>query len=180
RQAELRRISDESDSEIRTERIERSTGKIDDLLDAEHELQSGGHQEQNGGVKDSADQNVGNRGHRSGLRSDLELRGLDPLPEIGARRFLQIRREHRFERSKRDEVVTIIVGREALHECLLSYMILAPGALPAEAFDRKTDQSADDVVLRGPASVLRLRCRFDRRLVGSKRKIGTIGLPLRI
>ena len=59
-------------------------------------------------------------------------------------------------------------------------MVLAPGAFAAEAFDRKPFQSADDIVLRGPAAILGFGRGFDCRLVGCKCKIGAVGLPFRI
>ena len=59
RQAKRRQIRDEGDAEIGAERIERAAGEIDDLLHAEHELQAGGDQEQDGGVKHAADQDIG-------------------------------------------------------------------------------------------------------------------------
>ncbi len=53
----------EGDAEIGAERVERAAGEIDDLLHAEHELQAGGDQKQDGGVKHAADQDIGERHH---------------------------------------------------------------------------------------------------------------------
>ena len=39
------------------------------------------------------------------------------------------------KRAERDEVVLVLVGGEALHEGLVGDVVLAPGALAAEAFD---------------------------------------------
>src|SRR5262249_58491123 len=96
REAETRSKSDEGNAEIGAERVERSAGEIEDFLHAEYELQAGGDQKQHGGVEDAAEQDIGKRRHR-GWASDLELRGLDPVPEIGAGRLLQVSGEHRLE-----------------------------------------------------------------------------------
>jgi hypothetical protein len=86
READLRCVDDKRDAEIGAERIERAAGQIDDLLHAEHELQAGGDQKQNGGVKDAADENIRERSQLL----DLELGVFDPFPEIGAGRLLQV------------------------------------------------------------------------------------------
>src|SRR5260370_37845108 len=51
-------------------------------------------------------------------RSDVEFGGLDPLPEIGAGRLLQIARIHGLEAAERDEVVLVVVRGQALYESL--------------------------------------------------------------
>ena len=68
REAKLGGVGDKGDAEIRAERVERSAGQIDDLLHAEHELQAGRDQKQNGGVKHAADQDVGKPSHLSFFR----------------------------------------------------------------------------------------------------------------
>ena len=55
------RIAHEGDAEIGAQRIERAAGEIDDLLHAEHELQPGGDQKQDGGVEHAAEQDIGER-----------------------------------------------------------------------------------------------------------------------
>src|SRR4029434_7066380 len=92
---------------------------------------------------------------QSGLsKSDVELGCLDPLPEIRPRRLLQFGGIPALERPERDEVVFVVVGCEALHECLVGDMVLAPGALAAEALDRQADQRVDDMILRWPVCAL--------------------------
>src|SRR5207248_473936 len=83
---------------------------------------------------------------------DVELRGLDPLPEIRPRRLLQSGGIPAVERPERDEVVLVLVSGEALHKGLIRDVVLAPGTLAAQAFDRQADQCVDDVVLRRPAA----------------------------
>jgi hypothetical protein len=63
REPEARRGCDHRDAEIGAERVERAAGEVEDLLHAEHELQPGGRQKQDGGVKHAADQNVGECRH---------------------------------------------------------------------------------------------------------------------
>src|SRR5436309_1012226 len=111
------------------------------------------------------------------LRSDLELRGLDPVPEIRARRLLQIARIHGLEAAEGDEVVLVVVRGQALHEGLFGDVILAPGSLAAEAFDRQPCHGVDHLVLRGPAAVLGLGRVLHRRLVRGDREVGAVGLP---
>jgi len=43
---------------VRAQRVERAAGEVQDLLDAEDELQTGGDQEQHGGVEDAAEHDV--------------------------------------------------------------------------------------------------------------------------
>src|SRR5262249_56048418 len=83
-------------------------------------------------------------------RLDLELRSLDPVPEVGARRLLQIGRVHGLERAERDEIVFVVVRREALHERLLGDVIFAPGAPAAETFHRQAGHCIDYVILARP------------------------------
>src|ERR1700737_3074578 len=113
-------------------------------------------------------------------RSNLELGGLDPLPEICSRGLLQIGCKHGLEITERHKVVAIIMSGEPLHEGLLGDMVLAPRALATEAFDRKARQRIDDIVLGGPVAVLRPGRSFDRRLVGGEREIGAVRLPFRV
>src|SRR5206468_1116311 len=89
-EAHLRRIGYESDPKIGAERVKGPAGEIDDFLNAENELQSGGNQEQYRGVKHAADQDVRKSRHQRDCRSDLKLRGLDPVPKIRAGRLLQV------------------------------------------------------------------------------------------
>src|SRR5215472_7610923 len=98
-------------------------------------------------------------------RLDLELCRLDPVPEVGARRLLQIGRVHGLERAERDEVVFVVMSRQPLHEGLLGDVILAPGAPAAEALHRQAGHGIDHVVLAWPAAALRRRSFLDRRLV---------------
>src|SRR5262249_34374616 len=56
-------ITHDAHSEIGTERVDRAAGKIEDLLHPENELQPGGNQEQDGGVKHAAEENIGERDH---------------------------------------------------------------------------------------------------------------------
>src|SRR5262245_57660969 len=86
-------------------------------------------------------------------RLDLELRSLDPVPEVGARRLLQIGRVHGLERAERDEIVLVVVRRETLHERLLGDVILAPGAPAAETFHRQAGHCVDHVILARPAAL---------------------------
>ena len=58
RDAGLERPVDRGDAEIGPERVERAAREVHDLLHAEHELQPGGHEKKNGGVKDAADEDV--------------------------------------------------------------------------------------------------------------------------
>src|SRR2546426_5619652 len=116
---------------------------------------------------------------QSGLsKSDVELGGLDPLPEIRPRRLLQFGGVSALERPERDEVVLVVVGGEALYEGLVGDMVLAPGALAAEALDRQADQRVDDVVLRRPVAALRVHRLLHRRLIGGDSKIGAVSFPL--
>src|SRR5437764_858322 len=55
--------ADRGDAEISPEGVERPAREVHDLLYAEHELQTGGDQEENGGVEDAADQYVEECGH---------------------------------------------------------------------------------------------------------------------
>src|SRR5262249_60255954 len=98
-------------------------------------------------------------------RSDVEFGRLDPVPEIGAGRLLQIARVHGLEAAQRDEVVLVIVRGEALHESLFGDVILAPGSLAAETFDRQPSHGVDHLVLRRPAAVRGFRGVLYRRLV---------------
>src|SRR5262249_23320168 len=84
-------------------------------------------------------------------RLDLELRSLDPVPEVGARRLLQIGRVHGLERAERHEIVFVVVRRETLYERLLGDVILAPGAPAAETFHRQAGHCVDHVILARPA-----------------------------
>ena len=52
------RPGERCDAEIGADRIERTARQIDDLLDAENNLQSARDQKKDGGVKCAADQNV--------------------------------------------------------------------------------------------------------------------------
>src|SRR5437016_2774078 len=113
-------------------------------------------------------------------RSDLELRSLDPVPEIRAGRLLQIARIHGLAAAEGDEVVLVVVRGQALHEGLFGDVILAPGSLAAEAFDRKPRHGLDHVVLRGPAAVLGFGRVLHRRLVRGDREIGAVGFPFGI
>ena len=91
RQAGLQRQIDEGDAEVGAQRIERAAREVDDLLHAEHQLQPGGHQKQHGGMENAAEQDVADRRHGVRCRlSDLELRRLQPLPEVGPGRLLQV------------------------------------------------------------------------------------------
>src|SRR5262249_3921899 len=108
----------------------------------------------------------------AGSRSDLELRSLDPVPEVGSRRLLQIGGVHGLKRAERDEVVFVVMRREALHEGLLGDVILAPGAFAAETFHRQADHGVNDVILGRPTAILGRRSFFHRRLVGRDGKIG--------
>src|SRR5207244_8744035 len=69
----------------------------------------------------------------------LELRRLQPFPEIGPGRLLQIGRVHGLDPGgiERDEVVLVVVGREALHERLVGDVVLAPGAFAARSEERR-------------------------------------------
>ena len=68
--------------------------------------------------------------------SDVELGGLDPLPEIRARRLLQVGGVHACRTwPSVTKSYLFVVGREALHEGLVGDVVLAPGALAAEALD---------------------------------------------
>src|SRR4051794_10559111 len=88
--------------------------------------------------------------------SDLELRALDPLPEIGAGRLLQRSRIGGVEPVEGDEIVLVLVRGEALDEGLVGDVILAPAALAAEAFHLEAFHGADHVVDARPAA-FRLR-----------------------
>jgi hypothetical protein len=94
--------------------------------------------------------------------------------------FLQVSGIHGLETAQRHEIIFVIMSREALHESLIGDMVLAPGALSAETFNGKPGHRVDDVVLRRPASVLRLGGLLDRRLVRGDGKIGPIGFPFRV
>ena len=59
------RQRDQRDAEIGPQRIERAAGQIDDLLHAEDELQPGRNQKQDGGMKDAAEKEIGEAGHRA-------------------------------------------------------------------------------------------------------------------
>src|SRR5262245_48410553 len=101
----------------------------------------------------------------SASRSDLELRSLDPVPEVGARRLLQVGRVHGLERAERDEVVFVLMRGEPLHERLLRDVILAPRASAAEALHRQAGHGVNDVVLTRPAAALGGRSFLNRRFV---------------
>ena len=68
RQADSCGISDEGNAEVGAERVERPAGEIEDFLHAEHQLQPGGDQEQDGGVEHAAEQDICKR-HRVWIRS---------------------------------------------------------------------------------------------------------------
>src|SRR6266446_4024047 len=123
---------------------------------------------------------LANADMRADSVSDFELRGFDPLPEIGAGRLLKIGGIHRLEPVEGHEIVLVVVGAEALGERLVGDVVLAPGAFAAEALDREALHRADDVVERGPAPAFCDRRLFDRRLVGYESEIGAIGLPVRV
>src|SRR5262245_53610208 len=95
-------------------------------------------------------------------RSDLELRSLDPVPEVGARRLRQIGPVHGLKRAERDEIVFVVVGREALHERLLGDVILAPRAPAAETLHRQAGDGVDHVILARPAAALGSRSFLNR------------------
>ncbi len=63
RHPRLLSIRHRGDAEIGPERVERTAGEIDDLLDAEDELQARGNQEQDGGMEDAADRDIGECRH---------------------------------------------------------------------------------------------------------------------
>ncbi len=112
--------------------------------------------------------------------SDLELGGLDPLPEVRSARLLQVGRIHRLEAAERHEIVLVVVGGEALHEGLVGDVVLAPAALAAEALDLQPFDGTDDIVLARPGAALSLGGLLHRGLVGGDGEVGAIGLPVGI
>ena len=55
RQPGAERPRHRGDAEVRAQRVEGAAGQVEDLLDAEDELQPRRHQEQHGGVEDAAE-----------------------------------------------------------------------------------------------------------------------------
>ncbi len=106
RHAEVDRKADRGNAEIRAKRVKRTAGQIDDLLHAEHELQSGRHEKQHRGVEYPAEGNI----HKFSHASDRHFCRLDPLPKIHTRRLLKLFGAERVDRRQRREVVFIIVG----------------------------------------------------------------------
>src|SRR5262249_42678881 len=73
REAGRARGTDEAHPGISAQRQEQGPGEITRLRHSEDELQSGGDQEQDGGVKDAADENVGEGDHLDLHRSAQKL-----------------------------------------------------------------------------------------------------------
>src|SRR4051812_8920435 len=67
-------------------------------------------------------------------RSQLDVRGFDPLPEVDAGRLLQLIRIHLRHVGDGGEVVPVLVRREALVEGLLRDVVLAHLGRVAERF----------------------------------------------
>src|SRR5215831_10114511 len=115
-------------------------------------------------MENAADDDVGDRRgcSRHGVRgpsSDLELRRLQPVPETSSGRLLQLGRVHGLDARRIEgyKVVFVGVGREALHEGLVGDVVLAPGALAAEALHRGPFEGSDYVVDGWPGRTFGLR-----------------------
>src|SRR5437868_2705226 len=65
----------------------------------------------------------------------LDLRRLDPLPEVDTRRLLQLIRVHRVDLPKRRKVVAVLVRGDALVKRLFRDVIRAHMTRAAQRFD---------------------------------------------
>src|SRR5262245_31077880 len=91
------------------------------------------------------------------LRRALELPGADPVEELRARRLHRLLGGDHLDRIDRDEVVGVLVGRDALVEVAHLDVILAPGSPAGQGLDLDALQGLDHLRLGRPLTRTRVR-----------------------
>src|SRR6185369_4930739 len=89
-------------------------------------------------------------GPRRWLRSQFDVRRLDPLPEVHSGGLLQLVGIHPRHVGQGREVVAVLVRRDALVEGLLGDVVLAHLGGAAERLDLEAFHRVDDIFLTRP------------------------------
>src|SRR5918993_1839008 len=116
---------------------------------------------------------------KGGRRSELDVRRLDPLPEIAPLGLLQLIGVHLRDVADGREVEAVLVRGHALVERLLGDVVLPHVARAAERLDLDAFHGVDDVVLRRPG-VLRLVGGLDAGAIYLHREVGAVRFPVRV
>src|SRR5215813_8803858 len=122
---------------------------------------------------------AGPRAEPPAARGRSDLPAVDPVDELRANRLHRLPGRHDLDRLDRDEVVPVLVGRDALIEVAHLDVILAPAPRARQRLHLDAGQRLRHLLLRRPLARGSVRL-LDRGLVGLGTEVRVVALVRRV